>query len=338
MPATISITRPHPDAARQDDRDLLVQSWYPLARSADVRRGHSVSLDVMGHSVVLFRSLANEPGVIKRNCCHMGGDLSRGDVTRNGIRCPIHGWEFAVNGKRLCDIGSGDERSGACQPSLPCTERHGIIFAFFGSDVLFDLPEPEESVFLAPVHVRDFDARYDVPTIFGFDSEHFDTVHNRGIDSMELYSKGANHLGTRIRATVDGTHLRDRIMRAIGLDTIDTDIDFWAANLMLGHHKRSNTYAFLASLPLGDHKLRMFVAVMQRRPSGGVLRQWLGRLQFLFVQPVVMGFVSQDEKALKGVRFDPERCWLSDNPGVQRWLAHFRTLPKIEAAKIFDAE
>ena len=316
----------------------LVQSWYPLVRSTDLAPGKSIGLDVMGQPVVVFRSLTNKTGVLRRHCCHMGGDLSRGCVTQSGIRCPIHGWEFAVNGARLFASGRDGKATNTQQPSLPCIERHGIIFAFFGRTVLFDLPAPAEPVFCSQVKVRDFDARYDVPTIFGFDSEHFATVHNRSIDSLELYSLGPQHLGTRIHAAVKGKNLGDRLMRAIGLDSIATDIDFWAANLMLGRHKRTDTYAFLASLPLAENRMRMFVTVMQKRPTGGTLRQCLGRFRFRCMRPVVMGFVAQDEQALEGVRFDAEQSLLSDNPGVRRWLEHYRHLPKFLPTQLFDAD
>lgn len=329
------IPLPDPPPENSADKNLLVQSWYPLARATDVRRGQCIAIDVMGHALVVFRNLANKPGVIRRSCCHMGGDLARGRVTEQGIRCPIHSWEFGVDGIRLQNRSSKSQQV-ACQPSLACVQRNGIIFAFFGGDVSFDVPAPDVSVYQAPVVVRDFDARYDIPTVFGFDSEHFLTVHNRELDEMSLYSNGAHHLGTAIRASVNGNDLRDRLMRTVGLKCIETDIDFWAANLMLGHHKKSNCYAFLASLPLGENKMRMFVTIMQKRPDGGALRQWLGRLRFWLARPVIMGFVTQDEKALSGVRFDPQQSLLLDNPGVQRWLAHFRRLPKFLPSKLFD--
>ena len=307
-------------------------------RTVDVRLGKAVAVDVMGQSLLVFRSKANELGVIKRQCCHMGGDLSRGRVTETGVRCPIHGWEFAVNGERVLREGQRNADAGVCQASLPCTERHGIVFAFFGPSVLFDVPIPPEPVFQSPVVVRDFDARYDVPTIFGFDSEHFVTVHNRELASMEFYSNGEHHLGTRLSLMVAGKNLSDRIMRLAGLNEVDIDIEYWGANMMLGHHKRSNNYAFLATLPIGEHRLRMFVSMLHRKPPSGAVRQLSGWLRFKLSQPVMHAFIRQDEKALCGVRFDPQQAAISSNPGVQRWLEHYQSLPKISAARIFHAE
>lgn len=325
-------------AVRSVDQSSLVQSWYPLVRAADLRIGAAVPVDVMGQSLVVFRSQANELGVIKRHCCHMGGDLSRGQVTEGGIRCPIHGWEFGVSGERVLHKGQQRVDANACQESLHCTERHGVVFAFFGPHVLFDVPAPSEPVFQSSVIVRDFDAHYDVPTIFGFDSEHFATVHHRGVESMEIYAAAAYHIGTRIRSAVTGKNLTDRVMRLAGLNEVDIDIGYWGANLMLGHHKRSNTYALLATLPLGENRLRMFVSMLQRRPEASAPRQLLSWLRFKVSQPVIRAFIAQDEKALSGVRFDPQQSCLSNNSGVQRWLEHQRSLPHISAARIFRAD
>jgi phenylpropionate dioxygenase-like ring-hydroxylating dioxygenase large terminal subunit len=320
------------------DRSSLVQSWYPLARSADLPIGATVPVDVMGQSLVVFRSQANELGVIKRHCCHMGGDLSRGTVTKGGIRCPIHGWEFSVSGERVFHKGQQPVNGHGCQQSLHCTERHGVVFGFFGPRVLFDIPAPSEPVFHSSVIVRDFDAHYDVPTIFGFDREHFATVHHREVESLEIYASAPYHIGTRIRSAVTGSHLTDRIMRLAGLNQVDVDIGYWGANLMLGHHRRSNTYALLSTLPLGENRLRMFISMLQRRPEATGPRQWLSWLRFKVSQPVIRAFIAQDEQALSGVRFDPEQSSMSNNPGVERWLEHQRSLPHITPTRIFRAD
>lgn len=338
MSVTAFESHPKANSLHSNDRNLLVQSWYPLVRSADLIKGRAVSVDVMGHSIVVFRNQANELGAVRRQCCHMGGDLSRGRVTEKGIRCPIHSWEFGSDGQRIQTNGQNDAHANACQPSLRCEEKLGIVFAFLGPKVLFDLPEPSESVFQSSVIVQDFDAHYDVPTIFGFDSEHFTTVHHRGVESLQIYSDSAHHMGTRIKSAVDGKNLSDWLMRMVGLDVVDIDIDYWGANMMLGHHKRSNAYAFLTTLPLRDHRMRMFITMMQQRPESGWFQQLFGRLRFSVSQPVIRAFIEQDEAALSGVRFDPQNSYLTNNPGVLQWLQHYETLPKIGAMQIFRAD
>lgn len=334
MKAALRDLHPEP-APKAASLQVLERSWYPLLCSDDLAAGKAKPIDVLGQALLVFRNRRGKPAVMRRHCCHMGGDLSRGVVTKNGIRCPIHAWEFGVGGERLHpDL----PRSAAgCQPALPCTERHGIVFAFFGPRPLFELPTPAVPVFRSKVIVRDFDARYDVPTTFGFDRDHFATVHGRGLDSMELYSSSAYQLGTAIRAAVQGESWSDRLMRICGLDRVAVDIDFWAANLMLGHHKRSNTFTFLAALPLGDHRLRMFATMMQMRPDGGSLRRAVGWLRFKLSQPVVRAFMGQDERALGGVRFDPN-CAAAGSPELKRWLAHRRELPTVALTELFNVD
>jgi len=307
----------------------VVQSWYPLATSHSLKAGAAMQVDAFGQRLVLFRSGRGELGLMQRNCVHMGGDLSLGKVTESGIRCPIHNWEFSTSGQTKG--GAGTEKTKqqkTCQKSLTCQEANGIIHGYFGSEPAFDLPTAPTQVMTSSVYTSDVDISYDVPAIFGFDTEHFETVHKRGVDSLSVYQNHGWHLGARVNAAVNGQSVGDRIMRAMGMHSIEMDTDFWAANILFGHHRQSNTFVFLSGMPLGEHRTRVYASLMQERPTGGVVQRIIGRLRFAIARPVIRAFISQDENALAGVRFDPDSPYILEHSAIHQWLDHYRSLPR----------
>lgn len=311
------------------------QGWYPLLESRALGVGERLPVDVLGHALVAFRALDGTAGVLKRACPHMGGDLARGTVTADGLECPIHHWRFDRRGRRACAdrVPSG----AACQASLVSAERYGIVFVHFGPEVLFDLPSTAAPVHLSRAKVREMDFHYTMPTVFGFDSEHFDSVHHRDLLDFRLYQHEPFHLGTTIVAGVQGKHFGDRLMRRAGLGEVTTAIDYWGANIVFGRHEKSGTYALITCMPLTVTRSRAFVVVMQERASGGPFRRAFGRLRFEAVKPLLLGgFIAQDEKALDGVRFDAECARLAPDNPVRDWLAHDARLPVVATSRLLD--
>lgn len=287
-------------------------------------------VEVFGHRLVLFRTRQRQLGLMQRNCVHMGGDLSQGTVTDTGIRCPIHSWEFSATGKTMGSASSGTGKQKLpCQMSIACQEANGVIHGYFGNSPAFDLPTAPTEVLTSSVYTSDVPMRYDIPTIFGFDTEHFETVHKRGVDSLTVYQKHKSHLGARVHASVNGQRFGDRIMRALGMSSIELDTDFWAANILFGQHRQTNTFVFISGMPVSEHVTRVYASVMQERSSGGIAHQLIGQLRFAMARPVIRAFISQDENALSGVRFDPESPYIQHNSAIYQWLDHYKTLPRL---------
>lgn len=312
----------------------IINSWFPIVRSADLKKGQSYPLPVLGHELVLFRSLDNSVGLLKRQCPHMGGDLSRGQVSKSGIACPIHQWEFAPNGKRLITIKTNNKtndtsnciHASTCQPSIPCTERWGIVFGYFG-DQPFKLPETQKEVFISPPAVRDLNMHYTVPSLFGFDTEHFSTVHHRELADLTIYQHAPHHIGTAIKFLVGNQRWSDRVLRRLGLKEIETDVDYWGGNILLGRHNKTRTYALITTLPLDEHRSKIFVVTMQEKPTGGLIKKSLSWCRFQLSRPLTNAFIRQDEKALNGVRFDANTSKKRTDNAMQHWLSHVETMP-----------
>ena len=140
--------------------ELLRRYWHPIARSTeatDLPR----PVRLLGEDLILFRDGRGRPGLVEPRCSHRGTTLYYGRIETEGIRCPYHGWLFAVDGTCLdqpCEPDRGRNRSSYRQPWYPAEEYNGLIFTYMGPadrqpvfpryDVFEDLRDDEEIVII----------------------------------------------------------------------------------------------------------------------------------------------------------------------------------------------
>lgn len=316
--------------------ESILSSWYPLACSRDLRKGQTLAIDLFDHRLVLFRTNNNTLGVLDRQCPHMGGDLSRGTVSANGVLCPIHHWEFGIDGRRIMPTQKNSvDHASVCQAAIPSVERWGLIFVFLGEKPYFELPESPASMFYTKPLVSELDINYTIPSVFGFDSEHFKTVHHRDLAEMTIYTKQSGHIGMRLIASVGRSRWSDRLMHRFGVNEVETDIDYWAGNIVIGKHTKTKTLALITSLPIDAHRSRVFFVSMQQKPSGSWIKQCLAWARFQLAKPLIRAFVLQDEKALTGVRFNPDESRHKPDNQIVDWLNHVKQLPSVSTSDIF---
>jgi len=141
--------------------DLLRRYWQPVAlldefdprldpRMAD-RPVKPVRL--MGQELVLFKDGNGRFGLLDRDCPHRGADLAFARFEADGIRCPFHGWKFAVDGTCL-ETPAEPVDSTLCQRvrqrSYPLLERAGVLFAYLGPEDSTPPALPAFDCFTAP--------------------------------------------------------------------------------------------------------------------------------------------------------------------------------------------
>ncbi len=123
--------------------------------------GAPLAVTLMGEELVIFRDEQGRVGVLDAHCCHRGADLSYGRLEDGGLRCIYHGWLYDVNGKILEQPGEpngGESRHTYCQPSFPCQEAGGVIFAYIGPGEPPLLPQyeflnvPADQRFVSKIH------------------------------------------------------------------------------------------------------------------------------------------------------------------------------------------
>ncbi len=110
--------------------------WQPAALTEELAGNRPVKpVRLLGEDLVIFKDEAGRYGLVHRHCCHRGADLAYGRLEDGGLRCPFHGWLFDVDGKCLeqpAEPPDSNFKTKVCQPSYPCVEKNGIIFAYLG--------------------------------------------------------------------------------------------------------------------------------------------------------------------------------------------------------------
>lgn len=108
---------------------------------------------LLGEDFVLFRDGAGAWGLLDRACPHRGADLSFGRHEADGLRCPFHGWKFAVDGTCL-ETPAEPPGSTLCtrvrQRAYPAQERGGVVFAWLGPEGAEPPALPAFDCFTAP--------------------------------------------------------------------------------------------------------------------------------------------------------------------------------------------
>lgn len=130
----------HRIAAEGDD-GLFRQSWYPICLSSDVGAGEVRGEDFLGGRVAVYRTEAGEIRIMSAFCPHVGADLAVGTVVEDRLRCAFHLWEYDASG-RCVKTAVGDPPPPTARLfAFPTRERFGIVWAFNGTEPLFELPD-----------------------------------------------------------------------------------------------------------------------------------------------------------------------------------------------------
>nr|WP_295467800.1 Rieske 2Fe-2S domain-containing protein [Mesorhizobium sp.] len=119
---------------------LFRQSWYPICLSSELPKGQLLGRGFLDGRVVVFRGDDGVARVMSAYCPHVGADLGVGQVVGNNVQCAFHHWEYDGNGQCV-KTGIGDPPPRRAQLfKFPTIERWGIIWAFNGTEPLFELP------------------------------------------------------------------------------------------------------------------------------------------------------------------------------------------------------
>ena len=115
--------------------NLMRQYWIPVVPTAHLREpgGKPLRVRLLGEDLVLFRTAANQVGLIGAFCPHRLAPLYFGRVEQDGLRCAYHAWKYAPTGKciEMPNIPADQQFKDEVQhPGYPCIERGGIIWTY----------------------------------------------------------------------------------------------------------------------------------------------------------------------------------------------------------------
>ena len=141
--------------------ELLRRYWQPAALldEFDARLDPAMeqrpikAVRLLGQDLVLFRDGQGRFGLLDRDCPHRGADLAFARFEADGIRCPFHGWKFAVDGQCL-ETPAEPMGSRLCtrvrQRSYPVKVHSGVVFAYLGPEGSTPPELPAFDAFTAP--------------------------------------------------------------------------------------------------------------------------------------------------------------------------------------------
>ncbi|HQT63511.1 MAG: (2Fe-2S)-binding protein [Acidocella sp. 20-57-95] len=179
--------------------DLFRRYWIPalLAEELPENDCPPVRVKLLSERLLAVRDTEGKYGLIDEFCAHRGVSLWFGRNEECGIRCPYHGWKFAVNGECL-DVPSEPEESGFRKKiklkSYPLMERGGILWTYMGPPEL-QPPAPEWEFIMVPRDQTFSSKRFQESNWLqamegGIDSAHVSFLHRGNLNSDPLF-KGA---------------------------------------------------------------------------------------------------------------------------------------------------
>jgi phthalate 4,5-dioxygenase len=216
--------------------DLLRRYWQPVALvdefnpALDPRRAQRPvkAVRLFGQDFVLFKDEAGRWGMLDRDCPHRGADLSFGRFEGDGLRCPFHGWKFAVDGRCLdtpAEPAASKFSERIRQRAYPIEEHSGALFAWLGPEGVAPPPFAQLDCFEAPAsHTFAFKGLWNANWLqcfeVGIDPAHPSYLH-RFLQDEALEEVGLNAAGKQFRSASAGAVEGERwpmtkIMREFG--------------------------------------------------------------------------------------------------------------------------
>lgn len=179
--------------------ELFRRYWIPalLAEELPENDCPPVRVKLLSERLLAVRDSEGKYGLIDEFCAHRGVSLWFGRVEESGIRCPYHGWKYAVDGSCL-DVPSEPEASGFAKKvklkSYPLLERGGILWTYMGPAEQ-EPPAPEwEFIMVPPAQTfsskRLQECNWLQAMEGGIDSAHVSFLHRGNLNSDPLF-KGA---------------------------------------------------------------------------------------------------------------------------------------------------
>lgn len=218
--------------------DVLLQSWYVLARSKELRRGKPITRELAGRRIVVYRDAEGAVRAANGRCVHLGADLGQGRVTEDGLlECPFHHWRFGTDG--TCRSAPGhDTPPGRRLRTYPAMERWGLVWVYAGPEAaaweLPDIPDRFRALRVPSQHIGTHPH-----LVLGnvFDIEHFGALHGfRFTTDPVLERTGPQELSGRIRGGFDRRLVR--VVTRSGTDGVSASFRMIGGSITWAHVTR----------------------------------------------------------------------------------------------------
>jgi nitrite reductase/ring-hydroxylating ferredoxin subunit len=285
-------------------------SWYLFGRSRDLSKPQSKR--ILGRQLVAFRTRGGKISVLAANCSHMGADLGCGNVIGDSIQCPFHNWKYGADGVCNHIPGTTVIPEFARQGSYPTEERHGYVFFFNGPKALFPLPffwgaNPEEYC-AGKIFSYVSDCNWYVNAAHGFDTQHFDAVHDRKlvappqIDCPHPFARRNTY-----RAEVLGRTRLDKFLKVSAGRNVEICITNWGGTFVTitGDFDHAHSRFIIATQPLDRNRTLCEGIVFAPRLKNPLARLMLEPLMLATRRFFTHGYLKDESNRLLGTRYNP---------------------------------
>ncbi|HTL88626.1 MAG TPA: aromatic ring-hydroxylating dioxygenase subunit alpha [Leptolyngbya sp.] len=124
---------------------VLLNEWYPIIRSTELKPGTLQSARLFDTDLVLWRGENTDVVAWLDRCPHRSVKLSGGTIVENTLVCPYHGLSFDRSGQcvKVPAHPNYTPPKQACAKSFLVIERYGVIFVSLGNPPEEVAPFPE---------------------------------------------------------------------------------------------------------------------------------------------------------------------------------------------------
>ncbi len=315
-----------PQAEGADHR--FSQTWFPVCLSGNAKTGIVNGFDFLGGRVIVIRDADGRAQVLSAYCPHLGADLCTGEMVEGSVRCPFHFWRYGPDG-RCVATGSGDPVPPTAKLfAFPTEEKFGCIFAFNGTEPLFELPDfpdaPEKLIWKVGEYDRLMPADPWVICCNTPDMQHIEVVHGISFDDGPPH-KDVEWTETSMVYEFRGK-MRDATPIAFRVGIFGTNI-YWQDGYVNGRW-----FGFVAPMGLprpGQSHLFFAVAVAQDDADPEGARAFLDAMYDMEV-----GIATEDLPIIERARFRPGTLTKSDRT-LGRFIQYLRDYPRAHPSADF---
>lgn len=199
--------------------EIVTKGWYSAVESKKLKEKETLSINLNGHQLVLFRTETGKVHCLDAFCPHMGVDLSLGKVMGDNIRCFFHHWQF--DGKGKCrDIPCKEDPPKKLKlNSYAVKEKYGMIWVWPDKETDEEVLEvPALAGLTAEEICTKIDETYyrkchfHITMINGIDPQHLSTVHGIHIDmDIDIDETKSNHIEIVLKGKFPDSTLKERM-------------------------------------------------------------------------------------------------------------------------------
>ncbi len=124
--------QPFTRAAQENRSNYPFDHWWVAALASEVEPGKLLARQILGKSIVFYRTGDGRVAALENRCPHRAAPLSLGDVIGDNISCRYHGFQFAPDGKCVHIPTQNLIPPAAAVRSYPVREIGALIWVWTG--------------------------------------------------------------------------------------------------------------------------------------------------------------------------------------------------------------